>query len=61
MNTLIARIEWNAQQRKWLMFDDATGFFIYDYWDCESFHRMFPGASKDTPTRFTITTELTPG
>lgn len=50
---LEVEIRWSEKNQKWLMFKD--GFFIYDFWNCENFNKLFGGLDKDRHMKFQLT------
>lgn len=50
-------LTWGERDRKWAMTSATTGRFLYDFWDCENFNKVFRHIDKTHPNRYTLTVE----
>ena len=48
-------MDWNDDTKKYLMFAEEDGAFLYDFWDCRSVRCVFHGLSKKKKVRYELT------
>ncbi len=55
--TLEVVMTWGERDRKWAMTAAKTGRFLYDFWDCDNFNKVFRGIDKGRATRYVLTVD----
>lgn len=51
---LVLQLKWSEGDDKWHLINPATGKFIYDFFDCENFNRVFDFPKKDKAELFLV-------
>ncbi len=47
-------MQWAEGKKIWQMLNANTEKFVYDFWDCENFHKAFPGVDKSKPKKYSV-------
>lgn len=53
-------LTWGERDRKWAMSSAKTGRFLYDFWDCDNFNRIFRHIDKTKENRYFLSVRRIP-